>query len=439
MRTLTAFLNDTRIGTLSEGHDLWSFEYDAKWAAAPDSFDLSPRLQRLQLVHRDGGSDRPVQWYFDNLLPEENLREAVSKEANIAGDDAFALLEHLGAESAGSLVLLPPEKDIPEHGGLRALSDENLCERIRNLARATLSSGASKRMSAAGAQNKLLVIYRDNKLYEPTGSEPSTHILKPNHPGDDYPASVINEYLVMNLALKLGLRVPAVFRRYTPEPVYIIERFDRYADDAGLVRRRHVIDACQLLNKSRTFKYRSATLQTLADIVTYCRNRASARLRLYVWLVFNLLIANNDNHLKNLSFMVSSEGTELSPAYDLLSTATYHTRAFAHERANWPAVELAIALPEAPTFGAVRRESVLQAGEALGLTRPICARELDRVARVLPIALHELAATIETENARYPESVRRFLGSERRLIRTIQHLVVPEMIGRVAGDQRESS
>jgi len=67
--------------------------------------------------------------------------------------------------------------------------------------------------------------------------------------------------------------------------------------------------------------------------------------------VFNLLVANSDNHLKNLSFMVSSEGIELAPAYDLLSTGTYHTRALANERANWPATELAIALPGATTFG----------------------------------------------------------------------------------------
>lgn len=432
MRTLTAFLNDIRIGTLSEGDDLWSFAYDAKWATAPDSFDLSPSLQRTQLVHHDGGSDRPVQWYFDNLLPEENLREAVSREANIRGDDAFALLEYLGAESAGSLVLLPPDRNLPEHGSLQPLCDDDLCKRIRNLPRATLSSGAPKRISAAGAQNKLLVVYRDSALYEPVGSEPSTHILKPNHLGDDYPASVINEYVVMSLALELGLRVPPVFRRYTPEPVYIVERFDRHVDDAGHVQRRHVIDACQLLNKPRAFKYRNATLQTLAEIVTHCRNRVAARLQLYVWLVFNVLIANNDNHLKNLSFTVSKEGINLAPAYDLLSTATYHTRAFANERANWPAVEMAIALPDAPTFGAVTRESVLRAGEALGLPRRIGERELDRLTRTLPGAFGKLETAIATQNAQYPDSVRPFSGGEVRLIRTIRHVVIPDMIARVA-------
>src|SRR5882724_9720224 len=244
MRALTAFLNDVRIGTLREGNDLWSFEYDAKWATAPDGFDLSPRLQRTTLAHHDGGSDRPVQWYFDNLLPEEQMREAVSKEANIHGDDAFALLEYLGAESAGSLVLLQPGQNVNEPSGLRPLSDHELAQRIRNLLRVTLSSGAPKRMSLAGAQNKLLVVYRDGALFEPVGSEPSTHILKPNHVSDDYPASVINEYFVMSLAHKLGLQVPPVFRRYTPEPVYIIERFDRLVDNTGRTQRRHIIDAC---------------------------------------------------------------------------------------------------------------------------------------------------------------------------------------------------
>ena len=47
MRTLSAYFNDFRIGTLSEGNDLWSFEYDPQWAGAADSFDLSPALPRI--------------------------------------------------------------------------------------------------------------------------------------------------------------------------------------------------------------------------------------------------------------------------------------------------------------------------------------------------------------------------------------------------------
>ena len=431
MRKLTAYLNGRVIGTLAEGDDLWTFEYDREWVGLPDSFDLAPALPRSQLRHEDGGSDRPVQWYFDNLLPEEQMREAVSKEAKVHEDDAFALLEYLGAESAGSLALLPPGQDISKPGSLRPLSHDTLAQRIRNLPHVPLGSAAPKRMSLAGAQNKLLVVYRDGHLFEPVGSEPSTHILKPNQVGDDYPASVINEYFTMSLARSVGLPVPPVLRLYTPEPVYIVERFDRFTGSDGRTQRRHIIDACQLLNKSRAFKYKTAALETLVQIVECCRNRIVTRLSLYRWLVFNLLVANTDNHLKNLSFLVSATGIELAPAYDLLSTGAYHTRAFAHERANWPAVDLTIGLPGANTLGAVTRDSILNAGEVLGLPRRIGARELDRLMRDLPPAIAALEQQIERENANLAEPVRVFLAGEARLVATLKHVVVRDVLQRL--------
>jgi serine/threonine-protein kinase HipA len=364
------------------------------------------------------------------LLPEEEQRDVVAKEAKINGKDAFGLLDYLGAESAGSLVLLPP--GAARHPrGLQSLSDADLSARIRNLSRASLSSGAPKRMSAAGAQNKLLVVYRDGALYEPMGSEPSTHILKPNHAHQDYPSSVINEYAAMRLAGALKLAVPTVLRRYVPEPVYLVERFDRYTDAAGATQRRHIIDACQLLNKSRAFKYTGATLESLGAIIAACRNRASTRMNLYRWLIYNVLIANTDNHLKNLSFMVGREGIEMAPAYDLLSTGAYHTRAFAGDRANWPKVPLAIPLIKVPTLEKVSRRSLLEAGVALGLRKSIGERELNRMMAAMPGALEVLIREVSDDNTRLPQAATRFLAGELRLLATLQHVVVPETMARL--------
>ncbi len=431
MRTLNAYLNDQRVGTLSEGNDLWRFEYDPAWVKAPGSFDLTPSLGRATQLHQDGATQRPVQWYFDNLLPEEALREALIKDAGLKGDDAFALLQYLGAESAGSLVLLPPSSDAKPRGQLKPLLDDALSQRIRNLPRQSLSSGAPKQMSVAGAQHKLLVVLRDGKLYEPVGCEPSTHILKPDHLSDDYPSSVINEYAMLRLAAELGLGAPAVHRMYVPEPVYIIERFDRYQDERGNTQRRHVIDACQLLGKSRNFKNTSASLQTMAACIDQCRNRAIARQRLYRWLIFNVLTGNDDNHLKNISFMVSHEGIEVSPPYDMLCTTVYRTIAFADERATWPAVDMMIALPGATKFGQVTREAMLLAGEALGLNRKISERELDRMASALPSAFAAVRGEIEAQNLAYPAPVKRFLGGELRLLLAIEKIVIPFMVERV--------
>ena len=431
MRSLTVWINDQTVGWLHEGESLWRFEYTPQWASATGSFDLSPALPRTTLCHVDGGSSRPVQWYFDNLLPEEGLRQALSKEAGLLGDDAFALLQYLGAESAGALTLLPAGDSLPPKCGATLLTDGFLSQRIRNLPLETLSHAAPKRMSLAGAQHKLLVIYRNQILFEPLGSEPSTHILKPNHPDIDYASSVINEYFTMRLAKAMGLEVPAVSRHYVPEPVYIIERFDRFVDaKAGPTQRRHIIDACQLMNKDRQYKYHAATLETLHEIVLTCRNRIQTRQRLYRWLVFNMLIGNHDNHLKNLSFMVSTDGIELAPHYDLLSTAVYDTKAFANERAIWPTVPLTMALPGATTFAQVTRNAMLQAGAALGLAPKTAERELDRMLAALPDAVVRLTGDIETHNRQLPEPAHVFLAGELRLLRTIAHIIVPDMVAR---------
>jgi hypothetical protein len=109
-------------------------------------------------------------------------------------------------------------------------------------------------------------------------------------------------------------------------------------------RRRHVIDTCQLLNKARVFKYTAAQVSALEQAAEQCREKAATRFQLFDWLLFNALIGNGDNHLKNLSFIVDSSGVHIAPAYDLLSTAAYDTKALANEGAHWPQSPLAITL-----------------------------------------------------------------------------------------------
>jgi serine/threonine-protein kinase HipA len=438
MRSLHVWIDQRRIGTLEEGNNLWAFEYDPQWAQAKDSFDLSPALARSTLRHEDGGTARPVQWYFDNLLPEELLREALAREAGIRDAmDAFALLEYLGAESAGSLTLLPPDMPPPAHGGMRQLPADALNDRIRNLPRATLASGAPRRMSLAGAQHKLPVNYLGGELYEPEGATPSTHILKPDHPKPDmYPASVFNEYLTMRLAAALRLDVPQVWMMYVPEPVYIIERFDRQHDGGGEnmhVKRMHIIDACQLLNRDRLFKHTGASLEALRDVIAACTNRAAARLRLFSWLVFNILVANDDCHLKNLSFRVGADGVFLAPHYDLLSTGAYYTRAIAEANATWPTVPMAIELPGAKTFGQVSLNSVLEAGAELGVPERPARRIVEQMVKNLSPATEAVLKDVEGIRAKAPSEAGAALGSQSYLANVLQKMIYPEMVGRLKG------
>ncbi|MBO1114745.1 HipA domain-containing protein [Bordetella petrii] len=433
-RSLLASINQAEVGTLEEVGGLWSFRYAPAWLDNPRRFPLSPYLPLAPEALVDGASRRPVQWYFDNLLPEEGQRVLLAKDAKLEAADAFGLLAWYGAESAGSLTLLAPENAPQGPEPLRELPDDVLDSRIRNLPKAPLTHGAVKRMSLAGAQHKLAVVLRDGVLFEPAGSTPSTHILKPDHPDDDYPHSVVNEWFVMRLAKRLGLIVPEVHRRYVPAPVYLIDRFDRTADPQGAWQRRHAIDACQLLGLDRTFKYAQGSMESLSALARACRSPALARPRLFGWLVFNVLVGNADAHLKNLSFLVSHEGIELAPFYDLLSVAAYDTSAF--EKKGWPAdTQLAWPILGARNFSQVDRQLLVEAGAALNIANSTANRLLQSLtSRVIPEA-EMLYEEIEAENAQILDArpdLAATMAGESRCLRTIIHSVIKEMARKTA-------
>ncbi len=326
-------------------------------------------------------------------------------------------------------MLLPPGVHVPDAPGRKPLSDGELSQRIQNLPRNPLSEGAPKRMSLAAAQNKLPFIFENDQIFEPVASEPSTHILKPNHQSLDYAASVMAEFFSMTLANRVGLPSPAVHRRYVPEPVYIVERFDRVVEEAG-TRRLHIIDACQLLNKSRTFKARPS-LSTLNQVSEACRNRIQARRHVFQWLLFCVLIGNDDNHLKNLSFQVDAEGIAPAKHYDLISTETYRTKSFAEERAIWPAVPLGIPLPGANLFGDVRRRNLLEAGIALGTPPQIGLRIIYRLVAALRRETPILLAEIGNRYDKHPKAMEEDRGVELRAARAIWHATITQTLGQM--------
>lgn len=432
-RSLRALINQTEIGTLQEVNGLWSFQYTENWLTDSQGFALSPHLPLSPEPLLDGASMRPVQWYFDNLLPEEGQRILLAGDARLDAADAFGLLAWYGAESAGSVSLLLPEAPPQAAAPLRPLPDHALEARISQLPKAPLTHAAIKRMSLAGAQHKLAVVLQENVLFEPAGATPSTHILKPDHPDEDYPHSVINEYFTMRLAKRSGLDVPDVHRRYVPSPVYLINRFDRIAD-AQDWQRRHVIDACQLLGLDRSFKYSQGSMAALAELAKACRSTAVARSRLFGWLVFNVLLGNSDAHLKNLSFLVSHEGIQLAPFYDLLSIATYDTPAF--DKSGWP-VQTRLAWPilDANHFADINRPLLLQAGAALGLTKSTAERLLENLRSRVIREAEALYTELEAENShlsqRHPELSATMAG-ESRCVRAILHTTIKAMAKQIA-------
>jgi len=99
-RTLQVFVNGARVGDLHNESDVWSFCYARGWASDANRSALAPGipLQRKPIV--DSGSIRPVQRYFESLLPDARTRTSLAALAQVDAVNSFSLLAYWGAQSA---------------------------------------------------------------------------------------------------------------------------------------------------------------------------------------------------------------------------------------------------------------------------------------------------------------------------------------------------
>ncbi len=70
-RTLVASSNGRRVGVLTDDKGVWSFEYCTEWIAATGAFPISPAFPLAVQRIIDNSTERPVQWFFDNLRPKK--------------------------------------------------------------------------------------------------------------------------------------------------------------------------------------------------------------------------------------------------------------------------------------------------------------------------------------------------------------------------------
>lgn len=196
----------------------------------------------------------------------------------------------------------------------------------KSLTDAILNKEGGK-FSLAGVQDKFAVIFEKNKIDLPLDGSPTTHIIKPHvryfNSTQDTP---YNEYLCMKLASAVGLNAPKVDIIGGEHPLFIVERFDRVQTKTG-VSRIHQQDFCQAQGITFLKKYESDGGPPFADNYMLVKANSSAPIpdlnQLLKWLIFNLVIGNNDSHSKNLAFLQTEEGIRLAPFYDLLSTSVY--------------------------------------------------------------------------------------------------------------------
>ena len=325
---LTIWMYDIEIATVEQRQRArlrLSYTEEALQTFALGTPLLSLRLPLAAAPYSHG----VVAAFLDGLLPEGEQRLIIAADLEVRANDTFALIEALGRDSAGALLILPAgQKPAPVSTTLTAmpLDEDELGDLVSNLRNAPLGIGDQVRLSLAGVQEKLVLTRMpDGSWGRPVDGTPSTHILKPEIA--NYPATVENEAFCMRIAKHLGLPVAHVDTTVVKgRKLLVVERYDRVIHSDGTVRRIHQEDFCQALGLPPTKKYEEDGGPSLRRVAQTLNSAAAAPSleMLLRGVVLNVLVGNGDAHGKNYSLMHDERGrVSLAPLYDVLSTLAY--------------------------------------------------------------------------------------------------------------------
>lgn len=329
--------------------------------SAPDRWGraLMRRMERRR-AEREGGAPRTLREIDFLLLVDDEVRPGALRFAEREGGP---FVREPGVKRIPPIVELPKLLAAAEH----VVEDKDTDEDLRLL----FAPGSS----LGGARPKASVREKDG------------HLAIAKFPRkDDEINTVVWEAVALALAKKASIAVPAGrIEIVAKKPVLLVRRFDR----AG-ARRIPFLSAMSMLGS------KDRETRSYLEIVDALRQHGAAPQAdmeaLWRRLVFNILISNTDDHLRNHGFLYEGpEGWRLSPAYDLnpvptdikpriLSTAINEEDATA---------SLALAMEVAGYFeldAAKARAIAADVGKVVGKWRAEAARhgvkdaEIDRMA-----------------------------------------------------------
>ena len=314
------------VGTIDTATDVAPvFRYATDWLTLPGAFPVSTTLPL---------SNRTFEWdilspWLVNLLPEDDddLR-MMARILDVSHTDVLALLGKVGRDTSGALSF--SERGTTACTVLPIASEADL-ERILNdlPAKPFLAGEKGVSMSLAGVQSKLSVrLLEDGQLAIPIDGAPSGHVLKPDS-RERLHGSVQNEAFCLTLARRVGLPAASVTTgRAGARSYLLVERYDRLQDGDGL-RRLHQEDFCQALGLPPAAKHQHSQYRAAKGSFARMMDRLRAVgggtevMQLWDMLVFNVLCCNTDAHMKNHSLLLSADGVQLAPLYDVMCAAVW--------------------------------------------------------------------------------------------------------------------
>lgn len=285
-------------------------------------YEYAPVHRRLRQPAAPGALDdaRPDTW------GEKVIRYLHKPRSNhlfeylyYAGDERFGAL---GISSSDQAYTPCPTSPLPMLEDAQSISDAahiiQAGGKLEGQRRLLVHAGAS----LGGAKPKAVVsIKHDQYVLKLFNAEPVDQPLV--------------EHATMTLAAKAGINVAkTMLVPLRGENALAIKRFDRVRDHravATVTRRLHCVSAATVLRAETPagetphygYPQLARALRRFADQKTV----STQLLELFRRMVFNILIANTDDHEKNHSLIVRANGVlELSPAYDIVPTGSGATQ-----------------------------------------------------------------------------------------------------------------
>jgi len=292
-----------------DGRGRGAFRYASSYLSKPGAFALDP----ISLPLRDGEFEvgpPGIFGVFEDSLPDDWGRKLLVRKNNIRRhhQNLPNLLLALGASGLGALSYA--EKNVPAGASpdVSTLYLDNLVKAAEAFERGDDSNiGINLLMGAGsspgGARPKALV-YDEEK---------GTHYLAKFPSIKDDVDVVRIELATMNLAERAGLIVPELrLVKCGSKPVLLVRRFDVIPQG-----RRHMISMLTLLKMAGYYQARYPDVLSVVRKVSV--NPQVDSERLYRQMVFNAVMHNTDDHLKNFWMVCDSiEGWRLSKAFDLI-------------------------------------------------------------------------------------------------------------------------
>ena len=336
--------------------------------------------------------------FFEGLLPEGFARRCVAESIHADSDDYISILRHLGNECLGALRVSDFASE-QSPSAYKKLSSTEVSALAQEGVRKSVDIVVKSHLSLTGASGKVGLYYsnKENEWYQPIGNAPSTHIVKQSHVRLDN--IVVNEQLCLLTAKKLGIDVPESFIITTSEKstsdekiLFATKRYDRIIKDGcrecdGLKvpYRLHQEDFAQALGISSADKYEKAGGEYLKRMFALVKNQFANpmedTIKLWKIVIFNYLIGNTDNHIKNLSVLYSEDlkSLSLAPAYDIVNTKIYESSTD----------EMSLSINKKMERQSIAREDFEKQAEFCGFGQKLAMNIFDQMSSDFSFALEE--------------------------------------------------